>query len=112
MAQQAIVGQGLLVIDSRSHVLRHATHPVWLLWTSDQPVAEFYTWQRPTLALRDKHPCPRYDSNTQSPQTQVLDHVASGITIYFAQQNVNIHDYLLTYSMEQSPSWEVNWFCS
>ena len=23
-----------------------------------------------------------------------------------------IHTYLLTYSMEQSPSWEANWFCS
>jgi len=22
------------------------------------------------------------------------------------------HTYLLTYSMEQSPSWEANWFCS
>ena len=22
------------------------------------------------------------------------------------------HNYLLTYSMEQSPSWEANWFCS
>jgi hypothetical protein len=25
---------------------------------------------------------------------------------------IDIDAYLLTYSMEQSPSWEANWFCS
>jgi hypothetical protein len=26
--------------------------------------------------------------------------------------NITHYTHLLTYSMEQSPSWEANWFCS
>jgi hypothetical protein len=46
--------------------LRH-THSVGLSWTSDQPVAETSTWQHTTLA-RDRHSCPRRDSNPQFQQ--------------------------------------------
>jgi hypothetical protein len=35
---------------------------VGLLWTRDQLVAETSTWQHTTLT-RDRHPCPRWDSN-------------------------------------------------
>ena len=67
MAQQPLVGQGLLVIEaSRSH--SDTTHLVGLLWTRDQSDAETSTWQH----------------------------------------NTHIHYLLLTYSMEQSPSWEAN----
>jgi hypothetical protein len=40
-------------------------HSVGLLWTRDQLVAETCTWQHTTLT-RDRHPCPRRDSNPQS----------------------------------------------
>jgi len=60
------VGQGLLIIeDSQSH--SDIPHSVVLLWKSDQPHAETSTWQHTTLT-RDKHPCPRQDSNSQFQQ--------------------------------------------
>jgi hypothetical protein len=46
--QQPPVGQGLLTIEaSRSH--SDTSHPVGLLWTSDQPDAEPSTWQHTRL---------------------------------------------------------------
>ena len=67
MAQRPPVGQGLLIIeDSWSH--SDTPHTVWLLWTSDRPVVQTSTCQHTTLT-RDRHPCPRRDSNPQSPQT-------------------------------------------
>ena len=67
MAQQAPVDQGLLLIEaSRSH--SHTAHSVGLLWTSNQPDAETSTRKHTTLT-RDRHPCPRRDSNPQSQQT-------------------------------------------
>ena len=38
---------------------------VGLLWTRDQLVAETSTWQHTTLT-RDRHPCPRWNSNPRS----------------------------------------------
>ena len=66
MAQQPVVGQGLLIIEAS---LPHSdtTHSVGILWTSDRPVAETSTWQH-TTRTRDKHPCPRQDYNTQCQQ--------------------------------------------
>jgi hypothetical protein len=64
MAQQPLVAQGLLIIEaSRSH--SDTPHSVGLLWTRDQPDADTPTGQHTTLT-RDKHPCPRRDSNSQS----------------------------------------------
>ena len=40
---------------------------VGLPWTSDRYVAETSTWQHTTIT-REKHPCPRRDSNPQSQQ--------------------------------------------
>ena len=34
------------------------------------------------------------------------------VLIMLSYQHFIIFSYLLTYSMEQSPSWEANWFCS
>jgi len=53
----------------RSFLITHNDAPqsVGLLWTSDQSVAETSTWQHTTLTT-DKHPCPRWDSNSQSQQ--------------------------------------------
>jgi hypothetical protein len=54
---------------SRSH--SDAPHSVGLLWTSDQPVAETCNWQH-TTHIRDRHTCPRGDSNPQSQQASCL----------------------------------------
>jgi hypothetical protein len=59
VAQQPLVGQGLLIIEaSRSH--SDTPHSVGLLWTGDQPDTETSTWQHTTLTT-DRHPCPRRD---------------------------------------------------
>jgi hypothetical protein len=47
--------------------LKHTPQSVGLLWTRDRPVAETVTWQQ-KYCTRDKHPCPRRDSNPQSQQ--------------------------------------------
>ena len=53
MAQQAPVGQGLLIVEaSRSH--SDTPQSVGFLWTSDQPDAETSTSQHPALT-RDIH---------------------------------------------------------
>ena len=57
IAQQPLVGKGLLIIEAfRSHL--DTSQSVGLLWTSDQPDAGPSTWQRTTLA-RDRCPCTR-----------------------------------------------------
>jgi len=66
MAQQLLLGQGILNIEApRSH--SDTPHSVGLLWTSDQSVAETSTWQHTTLTP-DKYSRPRWDSNPQSQQ--------------------------------------------
>ena len=56
MAQQSLLGQGLLIVDETwSH--SDTPHSGGRLWTSDQPDAETSTWQHTTLT-RDRHPCP------------------------------------------------------
>jgi hypothetical protein len=45
-----------------------APQSVGLLWTSDHLVAETSTWQQHTTLTRNRHPCPRWDSNPQSQQ--------------------------------------------
>jgi len=62
MAQQALVGQGLLIIEaSRSHT----PHSVELVRTNDQLHTGTSTWQHTSLT-RDRQPCFRRDSNPQS----------------------------------------------
>jgi hypothetical protein len=54
MAQQPLVGQGLLIIkDSWSH--SETLYSVGLLWKSDQPDAETSTCQH-IILIRDTHP--------------------------------------------------------
>ena len=36
----------------------------------------------------------------------------TNVPVTFSRSTVTFNPYLLTYSMEQSPSWEANWFCS
>jgi hypothetical protein len=55
---------GLFIVEvSRSH--SDTPLSVGLLWTSDRPFAEASTWQHTTVT-RDKQPCLRVDSNTES----------------------------------------------
>ena len=66
----ALGGLGLLIVEFlRSH--SDTRHSVGHLLTSDRPVAETFTWQHTTLT-RDRHPCPRRDSNPQSQQESGL----------------------------------------
>jgi hypothetical protein len=59
----ALVGKGLLITEvSRSH--SYTPHSIGLLWTCDQPDAETSTRQN-TALTRDRHLCPRRDSNPQ-----------------------------------------------
>jgi len=86
---------------SRSYSLG-TPYLVGLLWASDQTDTETSILQQTTLK-RDKLPCPQLNSNPQ------FQH-ASGRRPSRAKAWVC---YLRTsYSMEQSPSWEANWFCS
>ena len=62
----ALVDQTLLFIDaSRSY--SDTPHLIRLLWTSDQPDIQNSTWQHKTIT-RDRHPCPRWESNPQFQQ--------------------------------------------
>jgi hypothetical protein len=61
--------------NSRGFQITHNDVPqsVGLLWTSDQFVAEAYTWQHTTVTT-DKHPCPRWDWNPHSQQARGRRH--------------------------------------
>jgi hypothetical protein len=60
---RALMGHGLMREVPQSH--SDTPHLVRLFRTSDQPVAETSTWQHTTLT-KDRHPCPRRNSNPQS----------------------------------------------
>ena len=52
----------------------------------------------------------RYDLQMQfGYENESIQNLCGVIT---SRVNVNFNTYLLTHSMEQSPSWEANWFCS
>jgi len=81
MARHRLVGQGLIIVASRSHL--DTLHSVELLRTSDQPNAETSTCQNTTLT-RDKYPRPpvgfeHANSGSERPQTHALDCAATGI---------------------------------
>jgi hypothetical protein len=63
MGQQPLEGQDLLIIEA-SRLHSDTPHSLELLWTSDRSVAETSIWQHTTLT-KDRHPCPRRDSNSQ-----------------------------------------------
>jgi hypothetical protein len=44
MAQQPLVGRGFLIIEA-SWSCSETPHSVGLLWTSDQPDTDTFTWQ-------------------------------------------------------------------
>ena len=71
---------------SRGFQITHNDAPqsVWVLWTSDQSVAETSTWQHTTLKA-DRHPCPPVEfepanPSSEGPQTHALDRAATGPT--------------------------------
>jgi hypothetical protein len=64
MAQQPVVGQGLLIVE----VLRSLSdtpHSAGHLWTSERPDAENSTWEH-TKLTSDWHSYPWQDCNPQS----------------------------------------------
>jgi len=84
MAQQTLVGQGLLITKaSRSH--SDTLYFVGLLRTSDQPDAETSTWQQKHSQETDIHAAggiePTIPASERS-QTHALDSAASGIGKY------------------------------
>jgi len=52
--------------DTHTHTHTH-THSVGLFWMRDLSVAGTCTWQHAKFS-RDRHPCPRWNSNPQSYQ--------------------------------------------
>jgi hypothetical protein len=58
---------GVEVVYCHLITLRRTPQSVRLPWTRDRPLAETSTWQTQTLK-RDKHPYPRWDSNSRSQQ--------------------------------------------
>jgi hypothetical protein len=69
-AQQPLVGQGLILEASWSH--SDTPHSVEVLRTSDQPDARDVYVTTHTTFTRDRHPCPRWDSNPQSQKANGL----------------------------------------
>jgi len=51
----------------RGFTITDTSHSVGILWTSDGTDANTSTWQH-TTPTRNRHPCPRRDSNHQSQQ--------------------------------------------
>jgi len=86
MAQQPLVGQGLLIFDaSRSY--SDTPHSIWFLWTSDQPGAETFTWQHTTLT-GDRHAPGKIRTRNLSQRTaeiagyeitKVIQYILSGV---------------------------------
>jgi hypothetical protein len=82
MAQQPLVGQGLLVIEaSRSHL--DTPHSVGLLWTGDQTDAETSTWQHTNTHKRQISMPPVGFEPTipasEQPKTHALDRGVTAI---------------------------------
>jgi len=79
MAQQAIVGQGLLILEvSRSHL--DTLHSIGLLWTSDQLDAETSTV---TIDRHPYHP-KRFEPAipaSERPKIHNLDSAVTGIGV-------------------------------
>jgi hypothetical protein len=84
MAQQPLVGQGLLIIeDSWSH--SDTPHSVGLPWTSDQPVAQTLPNNTPHSQQTNIH-APAWFEPTilagERPQTHAFDRAATGTDLY------------------------------
>jgi hypothetical protein len=90
MAQQPLIGHGVLIIEA-SLLHSDTSHSVRILWTSDQPDAETSTWQHTPLT-RDRQPCSWRDSIPKSQQserrqTRTLDCAATRISFCYYSPN-------------------------
>jgi len=83
MAQQPLVGQGLLIIEtSRPH--SDTPQSVGLHWTSDQADVETSTWQHTTQSKQISMPPAGFEPAipaSERPQTHALNCAATGIGI-------------------------------
>jgi hypothetical protein len=83
-SQQFLVGQSHLIIEA-SLSPSDTPHLIGLLWMSDQPDTETYTWKNTTLTL-DRHS----QRANERPQTHVLHSEATGIGEFRNFQNGTI----------------------
>ena len=99
--------------SSFSRFLDHtqwAPQSVGLLWTRDQLIAETSTWQHTTLTT-NRHPCPWRDSNPHLSRQAAADLWLrphghwDWQHMHILYKNICIL-YILTHSMEESPSSE------
>ena len=85
MVQNPPVGQDFLITKaSRSHTIRHE-HSVGLLWRSDQPEAQTFTWKQTQYSQqKDNHASGgirTYSPSKRASATQALDSAVTRIGI-------------------------------
>jgi hypothetical protein len=99
VAQQLLVGQGLLIIEAL-RLYSGTTHSAGLLWTSDQPDAETSTWLHTTIT-RDTPMPPaefKHTSRASDQQTYALHRGTIAIGYYF--NALNLHSVALYFADE------------
>ena len=103
----ALLGLGLVIVDVLwSHSVRHTTvrtNPLdeWSAHCRDLYLTALHNRKgRTSVSPVEFEPA---IIASERPQTQALDRAATGIDSCLIS---------LTYSIEQNPSWEANWFCS
>jgi hypothetical protein len=96
MARQPLGGLGRLIVPRLHDHTWDTPQSVGLLWTKDQFVAEASTWQHTTI-IRDRHPCPRRDSNPNPSKRAAADprlSVATGIGIATLRTLINNYEFV------------------
>ena len=79
MAQQPLVGQGLLIVEGLQ-LQSYAARSVGLLWTSDQPDTETSTWQHNAHKRQKSMPSARFEPAipaSERLQTHALDRAST-----------------------------------
>jgi hypothetical protein len=56
--------------------------------------------------------CETFQKEQTGLQIRPINENEKLLTKDFVVDGTLVFNYLLTYSMEQSPTWEANWFCS
>jgi hypothetical protein len=78
MAQQPLLGQGLLIIEA-SRLHSETPQSVVLLWMSDQPDAQTSTLQHTTLTRDNIHATGGIRTRSLSKRAAAFDRAATGI---------------------------------
>jgi hypothetical protein len=89
MAQQRVMGHGLLIIEA-SRSRSNTPHSVGLLWAWDQPDAETSTWQHSQETdIHDPGGIRTHNPSKQRPQTHALDRA---VTTICSQVFINVYN--------------------